>query len=539
MENLYDLIVIGGGPSGLTAAIYMARARYKTLVLEKDKIGGQITMTNEVVNYPGILNTTGEELTKTMAIQAQNFGAEIKTDEVIDINLEGDIKEITTKTKKYRALSVIISTGATPRHLGFKGEDEYKGRGIAYCATCDGEFFEGKDIYVVGGGLAAAEEAMFLTRYGKSVTMIVREPELICSKAIIEKVKNHNPKINIYYNFEPYSVSGSPFVNELIIKNRNTEELITFKSNEDVIGVFLFSGYIPNTKLFEGKIDLDRGYVITNEKLETNIQGVYAVGDLRIKNLRQVVTATADGAIAATNAQTLVESLHEKLNIPDLYVNVKKEETKPISHEVNTSSNQFIDAEMIPQLQTVFSRINKKVSIIGNVNSSELSNEMKIMLNELKNVSSNIEIRFNEIESDKVAYIELECEEKKLPYRFNGVPGGHEFTSFILTIYHLVGPKKDVSNELLENISKINRNINIDVVVTLSCTKCPGLITAISQVMSYTDKLNLNVYDLNHFENIKEKYRIMSVPCLILDEKHIDFGQKNMEEIVKFILENI
>ena len=180
----------------------MARAKPRTLILEKEKIGGQITLTNEVVNYPGVFKATGEELTKEMAKQAVDFGAEIKMENVISLDLEGDIKKVKTASVEYQALSVFIATGAHPRKLNFKGEKEYMGKGIAYCATCDGEFFTGKDIFVIGGGFAAAEEAMFLTRFSENVTMIVREEEMTCAETIIDKVKNHTPKIKIHYNTE-------------------------------------------------------------------------------------------------------------------------------------------------------------------------------------------------------------------------------------------------------------------------------------------------------------------------------------------------
>ena len=223
-NNLYDLIVIGAGPAGLTAAIYMARARYKTLVLEKADVGGQITITSEVVNYPGIKITDGKKLTQEMAKQAKSFGAEIKTDEVVDIDLSGDIKKIITKNNTYEALTVIIATGANPRQLGFEGEAKFKGRGVAYCATCDGEFFTDKEIFVVGGGFAACEEGMFLTRYGKQVTMIVREDDFTCASSIAEKVKSHVPKINIHFNTQVEEITGDNFPKKAVFINNKTGE---------------------------------------------------------------------------------------------------------------------------------------------------------------------------------------------------------------------------------------------------------------------------------------------------------------------------
>ena len=191
MEQFYDSIVIGGGPAGLTAAIYLARAKYRVLVIEKEKIGGQITITSEVVNYPGVLRTDGNHLTENMRKQAEYFGAEFKLAEVKSVELGKDIKSIVTDKGTFRAPGVVIATGASPRKIGFQGEMEFRGRGVAYCATCDGEFFSGKDVFVIGGGFAAAEEAVFLTKYAKKVRVIVREKAFACASSVAEEVLAH------------------------------------------------------------------------------------------------------------------------------------------------------------------------------------------------------------------------------------------------------------------------------------------------------------------------------------------------------------
>lgn len=333
-KNLYDLVIIGAGPAGLTSAIYMARARYKTLVLEKQSVGGQIVITEEVVNYPGIKKTTGRLLTEEMANQARSFGAEIKDEEVIDLELEGDIKKIITKKHTYEALSVIIATGANPRKVGFKGEEEFQGRGVAYCATCDGEFFTGMDIFVIGGGFAACEEAMFLTRFANKVKMIVRRDEFSVAKSIADEVLNH-PKIEVYFNTEVESVEGETFPSKITLKNNKTNETTVYEPGDlGTFGTFVFAGYEPNTELVRDKVDLDaNGYVITDENHMTNVEGVFAAGDLCEKNLRQVITAAADGAIAATSAEKYAKAMHKKLGIAQLFdINtIIKEETKEVS----------------------------------------------------------------------------------------------------------------------------------------------------------------------------------------------------------------
>ena len=195
-NNLYDVVVIGGGPAGLTAGLYLARARYRVLILEKDDFGGQITITNEVVNYPGVGRTTGRALTQTMRQQAQDFGAEFLSAEATGLDVDGDIKTVHTSRGDLKTFGILIATGASPRKLGFEGEAEYAGRGVAYCATCDGEFFTGKEVLVVGGGFAAAEESVFLTKYASKVTVLVREPDFTCDAAVAAEAKN-NPRIQL------------------------------------------------------------------------------------------------------------------------------------------------------------------------------------------------------------------------------------------------------------------------------------------------------------------------------------------------------
>ena len=206
-NDLYDVIVVGGGPAGLTAGLYLARARYRVLILEKDDFGGQITITNEVVNYPGVGRTTGRELTQTMRQQAQDFGAEFLSAEAIGLDVHGDVKTVHTSRGDLKAFGILIATGASPRKLGFEGESEYAGRGVAYCATCDGEFFTGKEVLVVGGGFAAAEESVFLTTYASKVTVLVREQDFTCDATVAAAAKN-NPKIDVRYQVELQGVTA-------------------------------------------------------------------------------------------------------------------------------------------------------------------------------------------------------------------------------------------------------------------------------------------------------------------------------------------
>lgn len=534
-RNIYDVIIIGGGPAGLAAAIYSARARQKTLLLEQERIGGQVALTAEVMNYPGVFKSSGEILTSEMARQATGFGAEIKIAQVKQLDLKSELKSVVTDYGTFQSIAVINAMGVKPRILGFEGESEFKGHGIAYCATCDGEFFTGKDIFVIGGGLAAAEEAMFLTRYGKSVTMIVREPELICPEPIIEKVYQHQPAIKVHTNCVPVAVRGGDMPQTVIYRNTESGEEFSFTTEDDFLGVFIFSGYLPNTQLLAEQVKLDRGYVVTDELMQTDLPGVYAVGDLRIKNLRQAVTACSDGAIAATTAKSYIDAMHEQLNIPSLVQSVSQEEVKTeTASSTASSSNQFIDAEMIPQLQSVFSRIERQITITGHVNDSELGREMRVFLSEMKGISENCHIELEE-ETEGVPFITFYSEDSYYPYRFNGIPGGHEFTSFILAIYHLAGPQKPLQEDLKVRLQNLSKAVKLDVIISLTCTKCPGLVNIITQIMSYTPQVSLQLHDLNHAEQLKERYRVMSVPCIVLNEERVEFGLKDAEQIVELL----
>lgn len=316
-SNLYDVVVIGGGPAGLTAGLYLARARYRVLVLEKDDFGGQITITNEVVNYPGVGRTTGRALTQTMRQQAKDFGAEFLSAEATGLDVDGDIKTVHTSRGDLKTFGIVLATGASPRKLGFEGEAEYAGRGVAYCATCDGEFFTGREVLVIGGGFAAAEESVFLTKYASKVTVLVREPDFTCDASVAAETKR-NPKIEVRYNTVLDGVTaGQGGLREATIRNVATGESETWKPADDgTFGVFVFAGYVPATDLVRGIVELDsHGYVVTHDYLETSVPGVYAAGDLRVKNLRQVVTATADGAIAAVELERYAKSMSEKTGL--------------------------------------------------------------------------------------------------------------------------------------------------------------------------------------------------------------------------------
>ena len=309
---LYDVIVLGAGPAGLTAGLYAGRSRLKTLIIEKGQDGGQIAITHEIENYPGqeLEGESGPSLIARMTAQAAKFGAERVSDQIKSVDLSGDVKKLVGTKGVYEAKTVILATGAFPRPIGCKNEGKFVGKGISFCATCDAAFFEDFEVYVVGGGDAAVEEAMYLTKFARKVTIIHRRNELRAAKSIQEKAFK-NPKLHFMWDTVVDEVDGDELMNKMIVKNTKTGELTTIEADPDdgIFGLFGFIGLLPNTGLFEGQIDMENGYVLTDDNMHTNLPGVFAAGDLRKKSLRQVVTAAADGAIAAMQAEKYIANL--------------------------------------------------------------------------------------------------------------------------------------------------------------------------------------------------------------------------------------
>ena len=307
MSKIYDVIVLGAGPAGLAAGLYAGRSRLSTLIIEKGQDGGQIAITNEIENYPGqVEGDSGPSLIARMTEQAKHFGAERVSDTIKSVQLEGEVKTLVGVKGEYQAKAVIIATGAFPKPIGCKNEGQFVGKGISFCATCDAAFFEDFEVFVVGGGDSAVEEAMYLTKFARKVTIIHRRNELRAAKSIQEKAFK-NEKISFLWDtvVDEVSSESGEMLDTMIVKNTKTGELTTIKADEDdgVFGLFGFIGYNPNSALFEGIIDMEHGYIKTDDNMHTNIPGVFAAGDIRVKSLRQVVTAAADGAIAAMQAE--------------------------------------------------------------------------------------------------------------------------------------------------------------------------------------------------------------------------------------------
>ena len=301
---IYDVIIIGGGPAGMSAAIYSSRARLKTLIIEKAGCGGQIAITDHLENYPGFeTGINGFELAVKMQTQATTFGSEITYGEVLSVEVEGNIKKVVLQDKVFETKTIIIASGAAFKKLNVPGEEEFIGKGVSYCATCDGPFFRNKEIAVVGGGDSALQEALYLTKFASKVNLIHRRNEFRAAKILQEKVLA-NEKITVILDSVVEEICGTQMLDSLKVKNVKTGSVINLAVN----GVFLFVGWQPNTKFLENsKINLDSGYIVTDENMRTNIDGVFACGDVRKKQLRQVVTAASDGAISAISAQHYIE----------------------------------------------------------------------------------------------------------------------------------------------------------------------------------------------------------------------------------------
>ena len=300
VKNMYDMIIIGSGPAGLTAAIYAQRARLNTLVIEREYIsGGQVVNTYEVDNYPGLPGISGFEPGMKFREHADKLGAQFINTEVIDLELEGKVKKIVTDEGVYEARTVVIATGARHRKLGIPGEEELGGMGVSYCATCDGAFFKGQTVAVVGGGDVAVEDAMFLARGCEKVYLIHRRDELRAARSLQERLFSYS-NVEFLWDTEVTKIYGDNHIECIGVQNNKTGE----KKVLDVAGIFVAVGTIPNTELLKGKVQMnEQGYIIAGEDCAANVEGVYAAGDLRTKPMQQIITAAADGANAVNTAQ--------------------------------------------------------------------------------------------------------------------------------------------------------------------------------------------------------------------------------------------
>ncbi|WEV52968.1 FAD-dependent oxidoreductase [Bifidobacterium sp. ESL0704] len=598
-DDLYDVVVIGGGPAGLTAGLYLARARYRVLILEKEEYGGQINITNEVVNYPGIAKTDGRSLTETMRQQAEDFGAEFMAADATGLDVKGDIKTVHTNRGDLKTFGILVATGANPRKIGFQGEAEYAGRGISYCATCDGEFFNDMEVIVVGGGFSAAEESVFLTKYASKVTILARDDDFTCDASVSNEAKN-DPNIEIHFNTEMKSVSaGEGGLVSAVFHNRKTGEDIEWKPTKSKnFGVFVFAGYVPQTEILKGVIDLDDyGYVITHDYLETSAAGVYAAGDLREKNLRQVVTAVSDGAVAGVELERYAKDLSEKTGLVPprpTSSNYERREAEQARKAANSGTSPapaaasdatgaqaagpvktsgFFDDAIRKQLDVVFGRMSRPLVLELSLDKTKLSQELKGFIGELVGLSggkltSVVASEPGEDEEDAEGRAKFDVEAvmpmarpcvrlckvgddgKPQPtgLAFHGVPSGHEFNSFVLALYNAAGPGQSVDNDTQQRIDTLGSDggsADVMVLVSLTCTMCPTTVLSAQRIAADNPKVRAEAYDISHFPELQKRYGAMSVPCIVVNKtaadgttaQKVEFGKKSVPQMLDLINE--
>lgn len=537
LQNLYDVVIIGGGPAGLTAALYLARARYRVIVVEKERFGGQITITSEVVNYPGVERTDGIRLTETMQRQAQNFGAEFSFAEVTGLEMEGDVKTVRTTRGELRCFGVLLASGAHPRVIGFTGEEDFRGRGVAYCATCDGEFFTGKEVFVIGGGFAAAEESVFLTKYARHVTILIREDDFTCARATAEAARSHE-KITVLTHIQVEEVSGGSAVESIRYRNTQTGEVTRYVAEEgDTIGVFVFAGYVPETALVQGLAELDpHGYVITDRCQKTTVDGLYAAGDVCVKNLRQVVTAVGDGALAATELEKYAAAMQQRLDLHPV------QRAEPVAEPASAPEEQeestgLLSPEIRAQLKTVFSKMAHPLILQIHPDERPVSAELEAYMRAIAEETDRLTVEMAaDSEEPQRPFVRILREDRSdTGLAFHGVPGGHEFTSFVLGLYNAAGPGQPLDPQTEQQIRALDRPVMMRILVSLSCTMCPELVTAAQRIASLNPNVRAEVYDLNHFGELKEKYNVMSVPCMVIHDDQVLFGKKSIPQLLEIL----
>lgn len=539
-KDFYDCIVVGGGPAGLTTGIYLARACCRVLVIERAKFGGQITITQEVVNYPGAEPMSGTALTERMKQQAARFGAEFLAGEVLSLAREEDAWRVETNRGTLTATAVLLATGAHPRTVGFDGEEAFRGRGVAYCATCDGEFFTGKEVFVIGGGFAAAEESVFLTRYAKHVTILMPTDDFTCAEGTAAPTKAHE-KISIHYHAVVTGLEGDAMPRVLRWRDTRTGEEHTFRAEGgDFFGVFVFAGYEPSTQLAKGFAALDElGYILTDAGKKTSAEGLYAAGDVCEKPLRQVVTATGDGALAATEIEKYVHAVEERTGRRAL----RTPHAAP-QHEVRDTGTaaeaaepeDLFSGEMRAQLASVFARFTRSLQLELHLKDDATSAELARYMEKLAEMTPALSVT-RQACAEAVPFVRVLREDgTPAGIAFHGVPGGHEFTSFVLGLYNAASDGQSVAPEDRRRIDALRTPLHLTILVSLSCTMCPELVTSAQRIATLSPFVTTDVYDIHLATDLRERYQVMSVPCFLIEEAGVarppEFGRKSVSELL-------
>ncbi|MCI1633736.1 MAG: FAD-dependent oxidoreductase [Liquorilactobacillus nagelii] len=540
-KKIYDTVIIGAGPAGLSAAIYAGRATMDTLVIEANQVGGQVTTTSVVWNYPAVEKIDGTALMNQMQQQAANFGVQIVHDQITDYELEGDLKVLHGR-QDYYARSVIIAAGAKPRELNFPGEQQFRGHGIAFCSTCDGELFTGLQVFVIGGGYAAAEEADYLTRYAKHVTVISREAEFTCAPLTAARALN-NPKVDVKFNTEIVRVTGKDYLETAVFKNNQTGKEFSYQpdSSEQTFGVFIYIGTQPATAKLTKILNHDEhGYLKADATLATNLPGVFAAGDIVVKPLRQIVTAASDGAVAATSAEHYVTALKQRLQIP--IERKQKSATKPVGQTTKLAEKStamvhqgsWFDAKLQQQLKSIFERLTQKVTLQVLSDNGQKSQELQSFVKEFCDLDRHLDyqVRTAAGEENFLPLLELlDQQQNATGIRFAGIPTGHELNSLVLAVYNLAGPGQELAPELIERIKALPVT-KIKIGVALTCHFCPDVVSTCQHMAAINPNVSAEMLDLQLFPELRQAKHIMSVPATMINDRPVIFGSQTAEQLV-------
>ncbi|MDD3416558.1 MAG: FAD-dependent oxidoreductase [Lachnospiraceae bacterium] len=407
------------------------------------------------------------------------------------------------------------------------------------------------NVFVIGGGFVAVEEGIFLTKYAKHVTMIVRSEDFSCAKTVSDKLIG-NEKITVRFSTELIKVEGNRTMKKAVFRDRNSHEIWKYDAAEDGgFGVFVFAGYAPNTEWLPKVLQLnEQGYIVTDGNQKTNLDGVYAAGDVCVKNLRQVVTAVADGAIAATSLEHDVTKLHKKLSIPEFTVIVPEQKKNSNtgnaetngntmnSNDTNSADGVFLDNAVKSQLVPLFDKFQQPVCVRAWLGTDKVSEEVESFLEEFTQMTD--KVSWERAEENVPEYLPamevINPDGGASGMIFHGVPGGHEINSFVIALYNAAGPGTAISSDEKEKIQKIKQNINMKMLVSLSCTICPELVMSAQKIALLSDKVTAEMFDLTHYPDLKDKYQVMSVPCMIINDDKVLFGKKNVEELLEILV---
>lgn len=547
-KHLYDLIIVGAGPAGLSAGLYAGRATLDTLILEGDTVGGQVTTTSVVYNYPAVEKVDGTQLMNQMQKQVTDFGVTIAHDQVEKYQLADEVKLLVGKSgQEYRARSVIIATGAQPRTVGFSGENEFRGRGVAYCSTCDGELFSGLQIFVIGGGYAAAEEADYLSRFGKHVTVLVRGDHFSCPPLMAARALN-NPKVSVKYNTEVKQVTGDDYVTAATLVNNKTEKETVYHvdDGDNTFGIFIYVGTKPATEKLQGLVDLnDQGYIKAAADGATNVPGVYAAGDVIVKNLRQIITAASDGAVAATAAEQYVTAQKQRQGVP-IHTAPVKTATQPVGqttdleHQEKVSPHQgnWLTTEIDSQLKPIFARLTKPVTLEVNTDGSALSQQLLSFTTEFGSLDDHLTVKTKEGQGELLPLLKLlDADGQDTGLHYAGIPTGHELNSLVLGVYNVAGPGQTIDPALADRIKRLPA-AKIRIGVSLTCHFCPDVVAACQRMASLNPGITATMIDLQHFPDLRKSKKIMSVPATMINDAPVIFGSQSLEQLVAAVEKN-